>query len=79
MCDSTVLPESPKREGPVVKGSITMLIDGEHHDLHMSDMYFHQKRGFLVPGKSGPDGVPVIGVLLASAIRLKRHTTSCRH
>jgi hypothetical protein len=51
----------PLQLGLFVKGSITLVIDGEHHDLHMSDMYFIRSR---IPrcGESGPDGAPVIDV-----------------
>jgi hypothetical protein len=47
--------------GLFVKGSITLVIDGEHHDLHMSDMYFISS-GIPRSGESGPDGAPVIDV-----------------
>jgi quercetin dioxygenase-like cupin family protein len=47
--------------GLVVEGSITMVIDGERHDLPMGDMY-SIRSGIPHSGESGPDGATVIDV-----------------
>ena len=46
--------------GLVLKGSITMVIDGERRELRVGDMY--SIRGIPHSGEAGPDGARVVDV-----------------
>jgi quercetin dioxygenase-like cupin family protein len=47
--------------GLVLRGSITMVIDGERRERHVGDMY-SIKSGIPHSGETGPDGVTVVDV-----------------
>lgn len=47
-----------KQLGLVLKGSITMVIDGERRELHVGDMY-SVRGGVPHSGEVGPDGATV--------------------
>ena len=47
--------------GLIVKGSITMVIDGERRELLVGDMY-SIKGGIPHSGEAGPDGATVVDV-----------------
>src|ERR1700682_4427177 len=47
--------------GLVVKGSITMVIDGQRRELRVGEMYWI-RGGIPHSGESGPDGATVIDV-----------------
>lgn len=47
--------------GFVLKGSITMVIDGERRELHVGDMYTIRS-GSPHAGETGPDGATVVDV-----------------
>jgi quercetin dioxygenase-like cupin family protein len=47
--------------GLVVKGAITMVIDGERRELRVGDMY-SIRGGIPHSGETGPDGAPIVDV-----------------
>jgi quercetin dioxygenase-like cupin family protein len=47
--------------GLVVKGAITMVIDGERRELRVGDMY-SVRGGIPHSGETGPDGATVVDV-----------------
>jgi len=63
--------------GLVVKGAITMVIDGERRELRVGDMY-SIRGGIPHSEETGQEWRDHRRCVFAGAIRLERHATACR-